>query len=82
MQRKIFTGANAFWVVQNSKSVINAINKPNKLRTTNSISVLVFSTLRTQLSHKQHLIVLDNMINFCFYGGRNKYITDSKYGAC
>lgn len=47
MQRKIFTGANAFWVVENSKSVINAINKPNKLRTTNSISVLVFSTLRT-----------------------------------
>ena len=44
-----FIGVNTFWVVQNNKAVIDAINGLNKQRKATSISSFDFSTLYAKL---------------------------------
>ena len=39
------------------------------------------SSLYTKLPHNKILMVLNNLIDFCFNGGENKYITVNNYGA-
>ena len=48
-----------FWVVQNTKPVMDAINKLSKRRKATSISVFDVSTLYTKLPHNKLLIVLN-----------------------
>ena len=79
---RFFTGVNSFWVVQNNKPVIDAMNGLNKRRKVFSVSTFEFSTLCTKFSHNKLLMVLNSLINFCFDGGENKYITVNGYGAC
>ena len=57
------------------KPVIDAMNKLNKCRKAISISAFDFSSLNTKFQHNKLLIVLNNLIAFCFNGGENKYIT-------
>ena len=48
---RFFTGVNTFWVVQNNKPVIDAMNCLNKQRKENYVSNFYFSTLYTKLPH-------------------------------
>ena len=60
-----FTGVNTFWVVQNNKPVIDAMNGLNKQRKATSVSIFDFSTLYTKLPHNKLLMVLNSLIDFC-----------------
>ena len=64
-----FTGVNTFWVVQNYKPVIDAMNGLNKRRKAASVLTFDFSTLYTKLPHDKLLMVLNSLIDFCFDGG-------------
>ena len=77
-----FTGVNTFWVVQNNKAVIDAMNRLNKRRKATSVSTFDISTLYTKLPHNKVLMVLNSLVDFCFDGGESKYITVNNYGAC
>ena len=70
-----FTGVNTFWVVQNNKPVIGAMNGFNKRKKATSISTYDFSTLYIKLPHNKLLVVLNSLIDFCFDGGECNYIT-------
>ena len=50
---RFFTGSNTFWVVQNNKPVIDAVNGLNKQRKATSVLIFDFSTLYTKLPHKK-----------------------------
>ena len=76
-----FTGVNTFWVVQNNKPVIDAMNGLIKRRKATSVSTFDFPTLYTKLPHDKLLMVLNSLIDFCFDGGENVYITVNNYGA-
>ena len=76
---RLFTGV--FWVVQNSKPVIDAMNGLNKWRKATSVSTIEFSTFYTKLPHNKILMVLNSLIDFCFDGVESKYITVNNYGA-
>ena len=78
---RFFTGVNTFWVVQNNKPVIDAMNGLNKRRKATSVSTFDFSTLYTKLPHNKLLMVLNSLIDFCFDGGESKYIIVNNYGA-
>ena len=77
---RFFTSVNTFWVVQNNKPVIDAMNGLNKRRKPTSVSTFDFSTLYTKLTHNKFLMVLNSLINFCFDAGESKYITVNSYG--
>ena len=76
-----FTGFNTFWLVENNKPVIDAINGLDKRRKTTSVSTFDFSILHTKLPQNKLLMVLNSLIFFLFDGGKNKYITVNNYGA-
>ena len=71
-----FTRFNIFWVAQNNKPVIDAMNGLNKQRKATSVSIFDFSTLYTKLPHNKLLMVLNSLIDFCFDGGESKYINN------
>ena len=56
-----FTSLNTF-----SKLVINAMKNFYKHIKTKFISIFKFSTLYAKLAHYKLLMVLQNLINFCF----------------
>ena len=70
-----------FWVVQNNKPVIDAMNALNKQRKVTSVSAFYFSTLYTELPHNKLLVVLNSSTDFYFEGGEHKYVTVNNYGA-
>ena len=78
---RFFTRVNTFWVVQNNKPVIDAMNRLNKRRKVTSVSTFDFSTLYTKLPHNKLLMVLNGLNDFCSDGGESKYITVNSYGA-
>ena len=57
------------------------MNGLNKRRKATSVSNFNFSTLYTKLPHNKLLMVPNSLIDFCFDGGENKYITVNNYGA-
>ena len=68
-KRRFFTSVNTFWVVQNNKLVIDAMNELHKRRKTTSVSMFNFSTLYIKLLHNKLLMVLNSLIDFCFDKG-------------
>ena len=46
---RLFTGVNAFWVLQNNKAVIDTMNGLNKRRKETFVSIFDFFTLYTKL---------------------------------
>ena len=52
------TGVNTFWVEQNNKLVIEAMNQLSKRKKSTSASTYDFSTLYTKLPHNKLLMVL------------------------
>ena len=79
---RLFTGVNIFWVVQNNKPVIDAMNGLNKCRKATSVSTFDFSTFYIKLPHNKILMVLNSLIDFCFDGVESKYMTVNSYRAC
>ena len=60
---RFFTGVNTFWVVQNNKLVIDAMNGLNKRMKATSVSTFNFSFLYTTLPHNKLLMVLNSLIS-------------------
>ena len=77
---RFFTGVNTFWVVQNNKLVIDAMNGFNKRKKATSVLTFDFSILYTKLAHNKLLMVLNSLIDSCF-DGECEYITVNNYGA-
>ena len=58
-----FTIAYTFWVVQNNKPVIDAMNGLNKRSKATSVSTFDVSALYTKLPHNKLLMVLNSLID-------------------
>ena len=74
---KFYTGFNLFWVVQNSRPIIDMLDKINKKKAAKSISTFDFSTLYTKITHEDLINKLNEIIDLAFKGGNNKYIQDN-----
>ena len=76
-----YSNYNRFWVIKNSKPVLDRLQELNKKKRAKTISTFDFSTLYTKLPHKNLVEVLNSLIEFVFNGGRKtpdgnrKYIT-------
>ena len=68
-----------FWVVRNNSQVTDAINELTKCRKENSITTFGFTILYTKLPHSKLLMVLNNLIDFCFDGGESNFINVHAY---
>ena len=72
---------NRFWVVENSKPVLERMIKLNQGNKAKSISTFDFSTLYTKLPHNNLVEVLNSLVDFVFdgglktVGGNRKYLT-------
>ena len=77
----LFSGVKSFWVIQNNEPVIRSVKKLNARGSARSISTFDFSTLYTKIPHNKLIFVLNNLIDFCFKGGTNKYVALSSSGA-
>ena len=69
---RFFTDVHSFWAVQNYKSVTDVMNKLNKHGKATSISTFDFSTLYNKLPYNKHLMVVKNLLDFCFDEGATK----------
>ena len=72
---------NQFWVIENSKPILEKIEKINNKKNAKVISTFDFSTLYTKLPHEDLINVLHKIIDFAFDGGKKKYIDFSSYNA-
>ena len=72
---------NQFWVIENSKPLLEKIDKINNKANAKIISTFDFSTLYTKLPHEDLIKVLHEIIDFVFDGGKKKYIDFSRYNA-
>ena len=61
---------NRFWVIENSKPLLECLDKLNHGSGAKSISTFDFSTLYTKLPHDNLIEVLNGLIEFVFNGGR------------
>ena len=57
---------------------MNGLNKRSKAT---SVLTFDFSALYTKLPHNKLLMIVNSLIDFCFDGGENKYITVNNHGA-
>ena len=74
-----FSGVKGFWVVQDNKPVIEALEKISKRGKARSINTFDFSTLYTNIPHDKLLYVLNNIIDFCFNGGEHQFLKVSSF---
>ena len=72
---RYFTSLNLF-----SKLVTNTMINFHKHMKTKFISIFKFSLLYAKLAHYKLLMVLHNLINFCFDGIKKQYIRVSRLG--
>ena len=70
---------NRFWVIQNSKKLIDRLKQINSKHRARSISTFDFSTLYTKLPHKDLIKVLKELIDFVFNGGKKTVDGNRKY---
>ena len=71
---KFYKNYNRFWVINNSKPLIERLNVINTRKRAKEISTFDFSTLYTKLPHNDLLRVLNSHIDFVFDGGPSKYL--------
>ena len=71
---KFYSNYNLFWVIQNSRQVIDKLNKINCRNKAKSIKTYDFSTLYTNIPHDDLIDKLEEVINIAFDGGKSKYI--------
>ena len=77
---KFYKNYNRFWVINNSKPLIEKLEVINTRKKAKDISTFDFSTLYTKLPHNDLLRVLNIHIDFAFDGGTKNYLgyTDTK----
>ena len=75
-----FSGINSFWVIQNSKPVIDTLNYISSKDNAKCISSFDFSTLYTKIPHTKLFNELSSIINFIFKGGTSPYISINHLG--
>ena len=71
---KFYNNYNLFWVIQNSKSVIETLDRINKHGKAKSIATYDFSTLYTKIEHTDLIEKLNEIIDLAYDGGKCKYI--------
>ena len=71
---KFYKNYNRFWVINNSKPLIERLEVINTRKKAKEISTFDFSTLYTKLPHIDLIKVLNSHIDFVFDGGNNKYL--------
>ena len=71
---KFYKNYNRFWVINNSKPLIDKLNVINTRKKAKEISTFDFSTLYTKLPHEDLIEVLNYHIDFVFKGGPKKYL--------
>ena len=71
---KFYKNYNRFWVINNSKPLIERLDVINTRKKAKEISTYDFSTLYTKLPHNDLLRVLNSHIDFVFDGGTSKYL--------
>ena len=75
-----FSGINTFWVIQNSKPILETINHINLKNNAKCVSSYDFATLYTKIPHAKLLDELSAIIKFIFKGGSNSIISIDKSG--
>ena len=78
---KFYKNYNRFWVIENSKPLINKLNVINSRKKNKEISTFDFSTLYTKLPHDDLLRVLNSLIDFVFDGGTRNYLGFNEYSS-
>ena len=71
---KFYKNYNRFWVINNSKPLIDKLSVINTRKKAKEISTFDFSTLYTKLPHDDLITVLNHHIDFVFDGGPKKYL--------
>ena len=71
---KFYKNYNRFWVINNSRPLIEKLDVINTRKKAKEISTFDFSTLYTKLPHDDLLRVLNSHIDFAFDGGTSKYL--------
>ena len=71
---KFYKNYNRFWVINNSKPLIERLDVINTRKKAKDISTYDFSTLYTKLPHNDLIRVLNTHIDFVFDGGTSKYL--------
>ena len=74
-----YSNYNRFWVIKNSKPVLDRLQELNTKKRAKSISTFDFSTLYTKLPHKNLVEVLNSLVEFVFNGGRKTQDGNRKY---
>ena len=77
---KFYSGVNSFWVIQNSKPVIDNLNKLSNRKRAKSVSTYDFSTLYTNIPHDKLIETLNSVIDFSFKGRIQEKISVNSYG--
>ena len=77
---KFLSNYNKFWVLQNPDPVLASIKRINRKKGAKSIATYDFSTLYTKLPHDKLVKELLKLIDFCFEGGKKKYIKINNWG--
>ena len=73
-ESKFYKNYNRFWVINNSKPLIERLDVINTRKKAKDISTFDFSTLYTKLPHRDLIKVLNSHIDFVFDGGTSKYL--------
>ena len=71
---KFYKNYNRFWVISNTKPLIERLDVINTRKKAKDISTFDFSTLYTKLPHNDLIKVLNSHIDFVFEGGPGKYL--------
>ena len=75
-----FSGIKTFWVIKNSRPVLNALNRISNKKNAKTISSFDFSTLYTNIPHSKLFHELSAIIKFIFKGGSKMCISVDKQG--
>jgi len=65
---------NRFWVIKNSKPLIDKLDVINTKKRAKEISTFDFSTLYTKLPHNDLVRVLNEIVDFVFDGGSRNFL--------
>ena len=80
-QWSYFSDVNSFWSILNNQPVTDALNKGDSRGKATSISCFDFSTLHTKIPFDKLLKVFNELIDFCFKGGNDEFISVYGHGA-
>ena len=81
LKTRIWSGVKKFWIIQNSDSLIQTINRINDRKLAKTVTTFDFSTLYTKIPHNLLIEALDEIIDFVFRGGTAYYISVDDFKA-